>query len=162
MSWIKDNVDQTLIDYLFNIRIDDIPNYGAYQRNIAEDLPIDFERLEIQLEETPEQIAFWSMLLANQKSKVAVLERRIKTIRGKAVERLLTEARQTKCEYRTTEIKELLNMDPSILQLDSTLLAQQKVLLKLEVTVDAFRLKLDALRSLAGFKKVDKSAQRGH
>jgi hypothetical protein len=156
MSWLKDNVDPKLVEYLFRIRITDIPNIGVYQHNVADDLALDFEQLELQLEQVPEQIAFWNMLHAEQKSKVEILDRRIKTIRGQVTERLLKEARDSKIELRSNDLKEILNCDKGVLELDAQLLAQKKVLDKLDVVVDGFIRKFDALRSLAGFKKEDK------
>ena len=159
MSWIKNNIDPKLVEYLFVIRIENIPNFGGYQRDTTDDLAINFEMLETQLQETPQMIAFWNALLAEQKIKVETLERRIKTVRGLVTKTLLKESQDNKVEMRSTELREIINADRKVLELDSELLRQKRVEERLKNIVENLIRKFDALRSLSGFKKDEKRTQ---
>jgi len=157
MSWIEQNVDPKIIAYLFNIKINDLPNdLGSYQKNIAPDLVVNYEMIEEQLAETPEMMAFWNMLLAEQKIKVEVIERQIRAQRGKITEKLLEQSRQEKVEIRSTELKELINSDGTIQQWETKLLRERKAEERLKVVSESLKYKFDSLRSLSGFKKEEK------
>jgi hypothetical protein len=157
MSWIEQNVDPRINAYLFNIKINDLPNdLGSYQKNIAPDLVVNYEMIEEQLAETPEMMAFWNMLLAEQKIKVEVIERQIRAQRGKITEKLLEQSRQEKVEIRSTESKELINSDGTIQQWETKLLRERKAEERLKVVSESLKYKFDSLRSLSGFKKEEK------
>ena len=152
MSWLTENIDEAIAQYLFNVKVDNLPT-GSYQRNIVPDIDINFDLLEQQLRETPEMIAFFNMLLVEQHMKVEITQRRIKAMRGKIIERMLNDARQQNVELRTTEMKEIINADKVLIKLDAQLIHDQHCEDKLKVTVETLMRKFDALRSLAGFKK---------
>ncbi len=157
-NWIEQNVNQDIIDYLFNIKIKNLPNnLGSYQKNVAPDLKISFDMLEEQLEETPEMLAFWHMLFAEQRIVVAAIEKQIRTQRGVVTERLLERAKQEGVEIRSTELRELINSDSTISLLENKLLGAQRSVERLKVVCESLQTKFDALRSLAGFKKVEKN-----
>jgi len=157
MSWIEQNVDPKIVAYLFNIKINDLPNdLGSYQKNIAPDLVVNYEMIEEQLAETPEMMAFWNMLLAEQKIKVEAIERQIRAQRGKITEKLLEQSRQEKVDIRSTELKELINSDSAIQQWETKLLREKKAEERLKVVSESLKYKFDALRSLSGFKKEEK------
>ena len=153
MNWIRENIDPKIVEYLFLIKIDNIPNYGGYQRDTAEDLSIDFELLEQQLQDTPQMIAFWNALFAEQKIKVEVIERQIKILRGKIVKKILDDSRISGVEMRSTELREVINADEELIKLDATLLKARRSEERLKNVVESLIRKFDALRSLSGFKK---------
>ena len=159
MSWIIDNVNQDIIEYLFNIRIT-LPTGQVVQRNVAADLTIDFDDLEKQLEETPEIISFFNMLLAEQTAVVAVLERNKSVLRGKIVEKATATAKDYKTEFRITDIKMLCESDDQIVEVDMKLVLENKKRDKLKAVVDALVKKSEHLRSLAGFKRDEKKEVR--
>jgi hypothetical protein len=158
VGWIEQNVNQDIIDYLFNIKIHNLPNnLGSYQKNVAPDLKISFDMLEEQLEETPEMVAFWNMLLAEQRFIVSAIEKQIRATRGSITEKLIERAKQENIEFRSTEIRELINSDTSLQQWENKLITAQKAEERLKVVCEALKMKFDALRSLSGFKKVEKN-----
>ncbi len=156
MGWIKDNIDKTVADYLFNVKVV-LPSCTAIQRDIAPDIEINFELLEQQLQETPEMIAFWSMVLAEQEAKVEVCERRIKTTRGQIADAILKEARQNGYDIRSNDLKEIINQDKSLIEQEDSLIKSTRVRNRIKVVVESLNRKFDALRSLSGFKRLERN-----
>jgi hypothetical protein len=118
---------------------------------------VDFDLLEDQLQETPEMIAFWDMLLAEIKIRVEAISHAIRVQRGKITSRIINEAQAKQLDVKSTELKELINADPAMIQLELKLISAKKSEEKLKVVVEAATRKFDALRSLSGFKKVEKN-----
>ena len=149
MSWITDNIQPEIVEYLFNLKIT-LPNrIGVFQRDIVPDIEVDFELLEEQLQQTPQMICFFNMLLAEQTSKVKQIERRAKAMRGKVAKTILAQDK----DIRRTDISDIVNADESIIRIDWQAIKEQEIQDKLEATVDALTKKFEALRSLSGFKK---------
>lgn len=155
MDWISSNIDPEIVEYLFHIKVRLPDKIGIYQRDVVPDLVVDFDRLEEQLQETPQMIAFWNMLLAEQKTIVVTLERKIKTIRGQIVENMLEKSHMEKVDIRSNDLKEIINKDKQLLEIEARLILNQKIEDRVETVVDALCKKLDSLRSLAGFKKIE-------
>jgi stalled ribosome alternative rescue factor ArfA len=157
MGWLTNNIDPALVEYLFEIKIEKLKNIGSYQRNFAKDIEINFDLLEEQLQETPEMIAFWDMLLAEMKMRVETISHAIRVQRGKITARIINEAQAKQLEVKSTELKELINADPEMIRLELRLISAKRAEEKLKVVVEAATRKFDALRSLSGFKRVEKN-----
>ena len=157
MSWIKDNINEDVADYLFNIRLDCLPKrIGVYQRDVRPDLAINWEMIEEELETTPEMMAFWDQLLAEQKSKVAVLLRKKDVTRGFVRRTMINEARDNKVSIRLEDLKDIINADENMVKLDKEIIVETRKEDKVRAVVFALRMKSEHLRSLAGFKKEEK------
>ena len=157
MSWIKDNINKEVADYLFNIRLDCLPErIGVYQRDVRPDLSINWEMMEEELENTPQMLAFWDQLLAEQKSKVALLKCKKEITRGFVRRTMLEEARDNKIVLRTEDLKDILNADKDMVKLDKEIIVETRKEDKVRSVVFAIRMKSEHLRSLAGFKKEEK------
>ena len=130
-----------------------LPDGSSVQRNFASDVKIDYEILEDQLADTPARFAFWASVLAEQKSTVAILERKISRRRAVLSKEFFDAA--SKDGYRVTKymVDELIESDEAILRLQGKLIMEQKLMLKIQAIVDALKLKSEHLRSLAGFKR---------
>lgn len=158
MSWIKRNVPSDVADYLFNIKIT-LPNrIGLVQNDIRPDLIIDFDLLEQQLAETPEMLAYWDMLLAEQVSKVVYLERRNKIIRGEALRRMLEDAKSSGIEIRRADATDLIETDEEVIRVEYSIVVETRNLDRVKAVVEAIKTKSRHLQSLAGFKREE---QRG-
>lgn len=161
MSWIKNNIPEDVANYLFNIRISSLPKrIGTFQRDVCQDIDIDFEILEKQLEETPEMIAFYDQLLAEQRMKLNVLLRRKDIMRGKITKRMLEEARTTDIKVRSTDLKDMINADPMLIELEKDIIIETRIEEKVRSVVRVLQIKSEHLRSLAGFKKEEKRSFR--
>jgi hypothetical protein len=153
MGWIRDQVDQKIADYLFNIKINLPERVGIYQRNIIPDLEIDFENLEVQLAECQEQICFFDMLLAEQKAVVALLEQHLRQEKGRITETLVSGAKDIKVEIRRTDIKDIIENDASVVDKQAKIIIETRNEDKLKAVLNGLQKKSDHLRSLAGFKR---------
>lgn len=161
MSWITKNVDKDVANYLFNIKISSLPErIGLVQRDVRPDLTVDFELLEKQLEETPEMLAFWDLLLAEQKTKVAVLERQLLTARGTVVKRILEDNRASGVALRRSDLADIVETDDQILDCEARLIYEQRIESRLKCVVISIQSKAEVLRSLAGFKRQEQSEVR--
>lgn len=156
-GWIDENIEPDIANYLFNIRVTlPLKNESTFQRNVIPDLKIDFDMLEEQLTQTPEMIAFWNMILAEQKARVEAIERRIKTVRGQVWESIIKDSRDRDVDIRSTDIKEIINTDQSIMNLEIESIRERKKEDKIKAVADALVKKFDALRSLSGFKREER------
>ena len=158
MSWVKANVAVEVADYLFNIKIKLPDRVGPYARDIRPDIIIDFEMLEEQLAETPEMIAFWDLLLAEQKAKVATLERGNRYLRGVITQELLGSAGDR--ELRRSDLKDVIEADPRVADIEARLILEMRNEDKLRAVINALQKKSEHLRSLAGFKRVERNETR--
>lgn len=157
MSWIAKNVQLDVADYLFNIRVNALPErIGVYQRDVRPDVAIDYDMLEEQLAETPEMLVFWDLLLAEQTTKVAVLERRAKLLRGEVTQRILQDARDGEYGVRRSDVEDIIESDEQVVNVEAEIILNTLVENKLKAVVSALRSKSENLRSLAGFKREEK------
>ena len=158
MGWIENNINKDISDYLFNIRLECLPNnIGVYQRDVRPDLNIDYDQLELQLVDIPAMLAFWDMLLAEQKNKRAKLEKKKEIIRGFITASMLKEADDNKVKMRREDIKDVICADDSIVEVESQILTELKKEEKIRVIVRAIQIKAENLRSLSGFKRIERS-----
>lgn len=161
MGWIDSNINKDIADYLFNIKLTCMPQrIGMFQRDLRPDVQINFDNLEEELEQTPEMFAFWSQLLAEQKAKVAKLTRQKEITRGYVRSRMLEEARQRGTSLRAEDLKEIINSDKALVELDKEIIIERRKEDKVKSVVDALRLKSEHLRSLSGFKREEKKNAR--
>lgn len=161
MSWINKNINKDVADYLFNIKLDCLPDrIGVYQRDVRPDLTIDFEMLEEQLQETPEMLAFWDQLLAEQKAKVASLLRKKEITRGFVVRKMLEEANDAGVRLRSEDLKNILYADKSLVKLEREIIEESRKEDKVRAVVRTIQMKSEHLRSLSGFKREEKRQVR--
>ena len=161
MSWIKENIQEDVADYLFNIRINSLPKrIGVFQRDVRQDIKIDFDDLETQLQETPEMIAFYDQLLAEQRMKLNILLRRKDIMRGRITKRMLDEAYESDINVRRTDLKDLINADPMLIDLEKDIIVESRTEEKVKSVVRVLQMKSEHLRSLAGFKREERRSLR--
>jgi hypothetical protein len=157
MGWIDKNINKDVADYLFNIKLNCMPKrIGMFQRDLRPDVTIDFDNLEEELEQTPEMFAFWSQLFAEQKAKVAKLIRQREITRGYVRSTMLKEAREQGTTLRAEDLKEIINSDKYLVEIDKEIIIEKRKEDKVRAVVDALRLKSEHLRSLSGFKREEK------
>jgi hypothetical protein len=154
-SWIGRNVESQIGDFLLIIKMD-LPKQGLYQRDVRQDIITDYEMLEEQLAETPEMIVFYDMLLAEQKVKAAVLDRRIEYLRGDIVNRINQDAKDHNYKVRREDITDIVESDEELNRTHLQRILETLKEDKLRAVVWALRAKNDNLRSLAGFKREER------
>jgi len=149
---MADEFDKQMMDSLFQLNFK-LPNGQKIIGNFYPDTEIDYDQLEEQLANMPSKFAFWSVLLGEQKYKVALIEKQISRRRSKLCENFLNEGKEEGVRLTKYLLDELVEADDKMLELDSRLIKENRVLSKLWVVVNALQMKSEHLRSLAGFKK---------
>lgn len=160
MSWIKKNVTKDVADYLFNIKVSLPDRIGLVQRDLRPDVLIDYDMLEKQLEEAPEMLAFWDLLFAEQKMKVAALQRRSITLRGTIAQRILEDGRAGGYDIRRSDLEDLVEADEEVITVEAQIILEQRNENRLKCVVAVLQNRSEILRSLAGFKKQERSEVR--
>lgn len=151
-NWITKNIPEDIANAIFKIRIE-LPNGKIVERDFSTDVSPNYDMLEEQLIETPAIYAFWSTVLSEQKFVVAKLERLIARRRSIICDEALRTARDDGGRVTKYVLDEIVEADDSILELQTKLMIAQRSLSKLFGVVDSLRIKSEALRSLAGFKR---------
>ena len=160
MSWIKKNVPKDVADYLFNIRIQLPSRVGLVQRDVRPDVLIDFDLLESQLADTPEMLAYWDLLLAEQNAKVAALIRRSIMLRSEATRRILEDARASNIDHRRTDLEDLVEIDENVTENEANIVIETRNFDRVKAVVNSLKMKSEHLRSLAGFKRKEREETR--
>lgn len=157
-KWFTDNVSEDVAKSLFKIEIK-LDDGRTIERDYVADVDIDYDNLEEQMKDMPSIYSFWSVLLAEQKLIVSKIERQIKRRRGKIVEELTSNAKNSeetktaRSALRATDIKELIEADDNLLALETKYILAERTLSKLYAVVKALEIKSDNLRSLCSIKK---------
>jgi hypothetical protein len=151
-DWFTKNVPEDLANRIIKIRV----NLGKeiVEKDFRPDLHIDYETLEQDLEAIPQIFAYWAMVYSEAKAEVAKLDRIIKRRRAVVMETILQEAKKNEMPKVSKDVmKELIEKDDKILEIESKLILANRNMGKLWNIVEAMKIKAEALRSLAGFKR---------
>jgi len=147
----SDTLGDDIANTVFKI-VARLPN-GTIERDIRQDVEIDYDQLEQQLQDIPAIYSFYSSLLADQKLYVALKKRLVLRRRAVAMDALVQEARAQDRNLRRQDLEDLVENDEVLNRLIAQLMLAEKSESKLLGAVSALKLKAEALRSLAGFKK---------
>jgi hypothetical protein len=156
MGWVDENVPKEVADYLFNIKLNLPERVGVFQRDVRKDLETDFDMLEEQLAETPAMMNFYDQLVAEQKAVVATLERKAEVMKGKIVERIVTDANDRGVKIRREDVKDIIESDDEYIMVKAKIILETLVEDKIRAVARNLGAKNDNLRSLAGFKREEK------
>jgi hypothetical protein len=146
------NLDEDIRNLLFKLRVK-LPGGKNLEHDFSGDFTPEYERLEEQLEETPQMLAFFGAVLSEQKHVCNVLELKIARRRAVVSENAREDATNNNMKIAKYVLDEIADGDDELLRLQTELLVGQRTLGKLYYFVDSIRMKTDNLRSLAGFKR---------
>lgn len=148
----KDPFDEEVAKVLFKLDFK-LPNGQRVTGDFRPATKIDYDSLEEQLAETPSQFAWWSSLLAEQRTKVQTIEKQISRRRAKLTEQFFNNGQESGIRIHKYLIDELVEADDKMLTLNAKLIEANRIQSKLWAAVQALQMKSEHLRSLAGFKK---------
>lgn len=153
--WFQENIDDDIAEAVVRLKIEMQTRVGqrTVDRDVRQDLAVDFELLENQLAETPSIYVYWSSILAEQRRYVSTLERMISRRKAKVSEELWNEHKKTSFKVTQYMIDELVELDDDYLRLTSEHILAKRTENKLWAIVKGIEMKSEALRSLAGFKR---------
>jgi hypothetical protein len=156
-DWFSENVPEDIAKRIVRIRAE-IGEDQVVDRDFRPDLAIDYETLEESLMTAPQTFAFWAMVYSEQKAYVAKLDRISKRRRAQIYDLIIEESQKKSVKVPEKILRELVEKDDKLLEIESKLILANRTLGKLFNIVDAMKLKVEALRSLAGFKRQEQSA----
>jgi len=152
-DWFDGNIPEDVAKRVIRLKID-LGDGNVIQRDFRPDLRIDYETLEEDLSTIPQQFAYWAMVYSEAKAEVAKLDRMAKRRKAVVIDMLITEARKESVAKVAKDVfKDLAEMDPELLKIEGKIILMNRTMGKLWNIVEAMRIKSEALRSLAGFKR---------
>lgn len=149
--WVTESIGKDLKEQIIrlNIQIGD----KTFTRDFFPDVNIDFEQLEEQLQEMPSIFAFWSAVLAEQKTQVNTIERMLKRRRAVATQRILDKALEDRRKLTDKQVEKIIEKDEGVTKIEMKLMLERRAESKLYGIVESLKMKSEHLRSLAGFKR---------
>jgi len=151
-DWFENNIPEDIADRIIKLRI--YMGDKIVERDFRPDLKIDYETLEEDLSTIPQQFAYWAMVYSEAKAEVAKLERIAKRRRAEITSTILEEAKQENMPKIAEKVfKDLVEKDKKLLAIEGKIIFANRTMGKLWNIVEALRIKSEALRSLAGFKR---------
>jgi hypothetical protein len=162
--WIAANVPAELIDTdLFKIIVRlPLPDNKVRIIDVSmlPGLEIDYDNLEIQMQEIPSQYAYWAALYSEARSVVAHAERTLR-VRKARIYKEAYEATKDNAKSRipVDSLKQIVEQDERVIQMDHRLQIANLQVGKLYHMVESIKIKGEMIRSLAGFKRQEQYQQ---
>jgi len=152
-DWFEQNIPEDVAKRIIRLKIS-IGDGKFIQRDFRPDLSIDYETLEQDLETIPQSFAYWAMVYSEAKAEVAKLERIAKRRRAIITDMILKEAKENEMPRIAEKVfRDLIEKDSKLLEIEGKIILANRTMGKLWNIVEAMRIKAEALRSLAGFKR---------
>ena len=155
-EWFRDHVPLDVATsslFRFNIRL----NGSIIPVDLTQDIGIDFEILEQQHEQIPAQYIYWASVYSELRSNVATIEVRIKGKRKVITNTALEHFRQKGVKLTDKQLDKIIDGDEDLRRLEAELIIGQKQCGKVYHMVKAIELRSEHTRSLAGFKRQEKT-----
>jgi len=152
-DWFSENVPEDIAKRVIKIKVD-LGKGKIIEKDFRPDLQIDYETLEHDLETIPQAFAYWAMVYSEAKAEVAKLERIAKRRRAVVTGMIVDEAKSNEMPRIAEKVfRDLVEKDPKLLEIEGRIIFANRTMGKLWNVVEAMRIKAEALRSLAGFKR---------
>ncbi len=151
-DWFAKNVEEDIAKAVVRLSIK-LPNRTNIDRDFRPDVEINYDQLETQLEEVPSIFSFWSSVLAEQRAVSTAMERKVKLRRAVLTNSLIEDAKANNIKIAQWQVETLMESDKDLGDFETASIIANRNLSKLFAIVDAIRMKSEALRSLAGFKR---------
>lgn len=147
------NLPEEIADLLVRIRVT-LLNREQIDCDVRPLTTISYDHLEQQLEETPSEYSFWGMVHAEQEAVVAILDLQCKKRKAELAEALMEKGRaEGGVIPRRSDINDFADDDKTLMKLRAKMILERRSLQKLNVLMEAMKMKSEHLRSLSGFKK---------
>ena len=152
-DWFEQNVPEDVAKRIIRLKVD-LGNNQIIEKDFRPDLRIDYETLEQDLETIPQAFAYWAMVYSEAKAECAKLDRIAKRRRAIITSMILEEAKSNEMPRIAEKVfRDLVEKDPKLLKIEARIILANRTMGKLWNIVEAMRIKAEALRSLAGFKR---------
>lgn len=152
-NWF-DSLPDEIMNTIIKLKIQ-LPD-KVIEYDFRPDVAPDYDQLESQLEDTPQQFTFWSVVFAEQKARVAILERELLMAKSRAERMVSQEMRKHDVKLGRPEINAMIELHDAVHKTSCQVIEEEKKLSKLKAIVEAIKMKNDNVRSLAGFKREER------
>jgi len=155
--WFEQNIPSDILDStLFKFRI----YLGPHQENpididMSAELDVDYTLVQEQLADLPAQFAWWAAIYSELKMQVGVYEKKIKLRRSRLINAAIAEAKESGVRLTDKQLSSISEDDATLNELDLVYIRLQKYTGKMYYMIKAMEMKFDALRSLAGFARLE-------
>ncbi len=123
---------------------------------LAHLLDLDMDVLEEQMENLPAQYGWLASLYSHARRSAGDLERRVKSLRGHAVEAVKRRGHSEGLRLTADQVKQIAEKDADLCECEKQLSVAQMEVGKLYHALEALKMKSELARSLAGFKRQDR------
>ena len=155
-KWYND-IPQEIRDTIWRVRTR-LPGVGDFEHNFQPDVDVDYDELEVQMEEIPSIFSYASGILADVKTMVSLKKLKLKRARASIVQQIYDDARRNnRNPPRQKDIDDLIESSEEVTKATAELIQAERVESKVFGMVQALRMKAEVLRSLAGFKRQELS-----
>jgi len=149
---IFEEIPEEIRNLVVRIRVS-MPDRKPINYDFRPLVKISYEHLEEQLTHTPSHFAFWGMIHAEQKMIVAVLDLNLRKRKAELAAAIMEQSKKDGITPRRSDITDVLESDVEVMRTQAKMIIEEKSLNKLNVLMEALRMKSEHLRSLSGFKK---------
>ena len=156
MNELDDYLKGEISDHIFRISMK-VGNRSTLIKDVRPLLKIDFECLENELESLPAILFFYEALLAEQKSILATLDTRKEFIKSQLTSQIKNKAEEDDVRLSDAKMKNLISGDEKTLQITCEIIQEQRNFDRLRAVVNCLMRKSEHLRSLAGFKRDERT-----
>jgi hypothetical protein len=153
-TWISEHTPEEVLKtdlFRFNIKLPQATEPVVV--DIANDIEIDYDRLEEQIDRCPGEYMWWAAMYSEAKSMVTLLELRLKIRRGQLISKSLQAAHENNVKFTDKQITAIVDKDEHLLRWEIELAKMHKKVGKLWHMIQAILMKAELLRSRAGFKR---------
>lgn len=153
-DWISEHTPEEVLKsdlFRFNIKLPAVKE--PITVDIANDIEINYDRLEEQMDRCPAEYIWWAAMYSEAKSMVTLLELRIKIRRGQLIVKALQEAQENSVKLTDKQLTAIVDKDDLLLRWEIELAKMHKKVGKLWHMIQAILMKAELLRSRAGFKR---------
>lgn len=156
-NWLEQHIPADLVESkLFKFRTK-LNKEESIEVDLTVGTDIDYEKLEEQLADCPQQLIFWGVIYSTLRAHGAIVERRIKSRRGVLIEEAvkLIKEDNTVAKLNADQIKMVIEKDDVLNQLEELYIRVQRDTGKVYYMVQATQMRAESMRSLGGFKKIE-------
>ena len=155
-AWYAQTLPDDIIEstiFKFNIVL---PNGNKIDLDLAPPLDVDYDNVEVQMQEIAAQYAYFGFLYSEIKQRITILERKAKVRRGYATEMAIDVGRTANVKPTADQVKSIVEQDEELNTIEQTLATCNKWAGKLYFLTQALQMKSEVLRSLCSVRRAER------
>lgn len=151
-----DDLPQEICDFVFNLQLD-IPGKGQVSKDVRQDLRISDDFIEEHLRMNASSRYFWGVLYADVRTMIDKMERLAKARRAYVRKNIVEELKKSDIKQTEKLLDTLVESDEEVLKIEDEIANAWNKANKITALISAIEMRHESLRTLAGFKKNERS-----